>query len=758
MKHALRKYLSPCGSALFMVVSTMAALIVLVTAMYMSVVTSGQVQFATFDQEQAYVTSTSVSDIITAYISNSSNSKTSTMAKINSLKVGESISTNGNDFISLSPTGTKEDSNIGAYDVDITRINDETVSGSTCQVYDIAVTVKNNGIIETTHMFIRSTPGEPTQMEVIDRFFTNTGYLPNDVWISSVTTDSTLYCDNEYTVFSKDRFAGTFGGDGDIILNMDIVCAGAALFNDQTTLKAADKPLTWVFGNTLTISSSCTMSNFDLSGTSSEHGRIMVGGDLVLEGNRTFPAYTDVYVMGNLYIKGYMKFDGKLCVGKDIIFMYEKNPWGDGGKDWWSSASDMYVNGNITAEPGTEVRFNPGENKGSWADDYAKIGEDIDARIGGSVFPKWQAETSGLPTEDIIFQSYDSAGEGVVGKYVHYIGEDCVIGKVRDSYDGTGASANLTVIIDTGDDPKGVRTLSVSPNCDSVGVSNTFMWYPEASPSGGKTITVLTVGRGTLVIDVPDGITYQASDQEFFGDLSWFMMAGGSIETTDSGAVYFSRNGSLSPNSSSVIHNNGLILEQADGTCKYKKIDGSDYYTCESHGGSYEEYNVKKVEDGQRDTLCEGRILKNKVDDFFATSAGARARSEIGDYYDSYFGPTLNGTSGYSTECYYPTVNIFVISVLENADIQFGCKKADNTSIMENVYFGYVYAPYMSYISIGSGGGLKTVGGIVVSDMALSGSYEYIFAQPERSISQISGEDLESLTPSGSRTWRVHGY
>ena len=60
MKHALRKYLSPCGSALFMVVSTMAALTVLVTAMYMSVLSSRQVQYATFDREQAYVTSTSL--------------------------------------------------------------------------------------------------------------------------------------------------------------------------------------------------------------------------------------------------------------------------------------------------------------------------------------------------------------------------------------------------------------------------------------------------------------------------------------------------------------------------------------------------------------------------------------------------------------------------------------------------------------------------------------------------------------------------
>jgi len=86
MKHALRKYLSPCGSALFMVVSTMAALTVLVTAMYMSVLSSRQVQYATFDQEQAYVTSTSVADIFTAYISDSKNASTTIMKKISTMK------------------------------------------------------------------------------------------------------------------------------------------------------------------------------------------------------------------------------------------------------------------------------------------------------------------------------------------------------------------------------------------------------------------------------------------------------------------------------------------------------------------------------------------------------------------------------------------------------------------------------------------------------------------------------------------------
>ena len=135
------------------------------------------------------------------------------------------------------------------------------------------------------------------------------------------------------------------------------------------------------------------------------------------------------------------------------------------------------------------------------------------------------------------------------------------------------------------------------PNCDDVGVDDTFMWYPEASPSGGKTITILTVGQGTLVIDVPDGVTYQASDQEFFGHIAWFMIAGGSIKETAKGAPYFSRNTSLSPGLQSQIHNSSFILQEDDGTCSYRKVgSGKDsYYVCDSHGGSYEEHNARKI-------------------------------------------------------------------------------------------------------------------------------------------------------------------
>lgn len=746
MKHALRKYLSPCGSALFMVVSTMAALTVLVTAMYMSVLSSRQVQYATFDQEQAYVTSTSVADIFTAYISDSKNASTTIMKKISTMKAGQTITTNGNDFAAFG--GTKEDSAIGAYTVDIKRLNNETISGVDWNVYDVAVTVQKNGIAETTHSLVRSKNGEPTQMEPIDRFFTSTGYLPNDVWISSITSDSTVYCDNEYTVFAKDKNAA---GDGDVMLNMDIICAGGALFNDQSTFKPFDEPLTWVFGNNLTIGKDCTASTFELGKSSSERGKIIVGGDMIASayGSRDFGEYTDVYVLGDLYIEGNpISFKGNLYVKGDII-VKDSN---------WHKFSSLYLNGTMkSAVPGGTV--NTGElvlhdmttNKDVFNDAITESTKILDNRIGGSVFPKWQAKTAGLSEEPIVFKN----SGGADGKFVHYIKDDCTIRDIRiTNVEGSGSEVNdYSIILDTGDDPEHVLTLRVEANASG----NTFMWLPDFSSS--QHISVVIVGRGSVVIDVPDGVTYQATDREFFGHIAWFMMGGGSIQYTSSGVLYLKKPDDLYKTLNNNIKSGEFILQYPDGTCSYTKIGtGSDAaYTCSSHGGSYEAHNVDKVKEGRKDSLCRGRILRNKVDAFYA--ANSSIKNNIVEYYTSCYGPSLNSSSGYSSDCYYPNVNAFVISVLENADIQLGVDKLTRSPIMQNVFCGYVYAPYMTYVCVGSGGGgVKNVGGMIVSDIALSGPYNYIFAQPERTISQISGEDMDSLQPSGSRVWRVHGY
>lgn len=612
MKHALRKYLSPCGSALFMVVSTMAALTVLVTAMYMSVLSSRQVQYATFDQEQAYVTSTSVADIFTAYISDSKNASTTIMKKISTMKAGQTITTNGNDFAAFG--GTKEDSAIGAYTVDIKRLNNETISGVDWNVYDIAVTVQKNGIAETTHSLVRSKNGEPTQMEPIDRFFTSTGYLPNDVWISSITSDSTVYCDNEYTVFAKDKNAA---GDGDVMLNMDIICAGGALFNDQSTFKPFDEPLTWVFGNNLTIGKDCTASTFELGKSSSERGKIIVGGDMIASayGSRDFGEYTDVYVFGDLYIEGNpISFKGNLYVKGDII-VKDSN---------WHKFSSLYLNGTMkSAVPGGTV--NTGElvlhdmttNKEVFNDAITESTKILDNRIGASVFPKWQAKTSGLTENPITFRKCGTAD----AKYIHYIKDDCTIGTVRDVGDGSDSPTNFTIILDTGDDPNNVLTIGLSGNVDNDGDGKyeTFMWFPDTDSS--RRISVVIVGRGSVVIDVPDGVTYQATDREFFGHIAWFMMGGGSIKYTDSGVPYFEKPDDLYIKLNESIQSGDFILKTPDGTCSYTKVGTGDdaVYTCSSHGGSYEAHNVEKVNEGKKDSLCRGRILRSKVDAFYAS-------------------------------------------------------------------------------------------------------------------------------------------
>ena len=620
MKHALRKYLSPCGSALFMVVSTMAALTVLVTAMYMSVLSSRQVQYATFDQEQAYVTSTSVADIFTAYISDSKNASTTIMKKISTMKAGQTITTNGNDFAAFG--GTKEDSAIGAYTVDIKRLNNETISGVDWNVYDIAVTVQKNGIAETTHSLVRSKNGEPTQMEPIDRFFTSTGYLPNDVWISSITSDSTVYCDNEYTVFAKDKNAA---GDGDVMLNMDIICAGGALFNDQSTFKPFDEPLTWVFGNNLTIGKDCTASTFELGKSSSERGKIIVGGDMIASayGSRDFGEYTDVYVFGDLYIEGNpISFKGNLYVKGDII-VKDSN---------WHKFSSLYLNGTMkSAIPGGKV--NTGElvihdmttNKEVFNDAITESTKILDNRIGASVFPKWQAKTSGLTENPITFRKCGTAD----AKYIHYIKDDCTIGTVRDVGDGSDSPTNFTIILDTGDDPNNVLTIGLSGNVDNDGDGKyeTFMWFPDTDSS--RRISVVIVGRGSVVIDVPDGVTYQATDREFFGHIAWFMMGGGSIKYTDSGVPYFEKPDDLYIKLNESIQSGDFILKTPDGTCSYTKVGTGDdaVYTCSSHGGSYEAHNVEKVNEGKKDSLCRGRILRSKVDAFYASHSSIKSNN-----------------------------------------------------------------------------------------------------------------------------------
>lgn len=750
MKHALRKYIAPCGSALFMVVSTMAALVVLVTAMYMSVVSSGRVQIASFNQEQAYVASTSIADNLKGYLNNGVSA--AMQSKLLDLNVGDKMSTNGNDFASLVEGGTREDSELGAYTVTITRLKDEKQGDSTMAIYDVAVTASTNGVVETTHLYLMTQKETTTPPSMITRFFTATGYIPNDVVVGDGVYTSEMYFDSEYTVFSDIKGES----NSDLTLKGSIICAGSAVFSRGKTTVQCQDTQAWYIGKNLTFKNTQPTS-IDLKGKGGnandiknepEHGLIVVGGDLTMTtlnwpniGNNG--KFTDVYVLGDAYIAK-TNFHGNLYVNGDVYFMSSDDNKVEGY---------LYLNGECKNYPGKSgghftsstkiVKWSgwtaTGDCQRAPAKTPADVGKLLTSKIGGSTYLKWQIDMSGFIMEDentpkkenITF--YNGNEDVANNKYVHYIDKDCVIGEIKSK--GNHVSS-LAIVIDTGN--KGdTRTIQLSNNDGSE-----FSWCPSTVEHAR--MNIVTIGDGTLVVDVPEGVRYQSTHQEFFGHIGWYYLLGGKVTTTDAGTHdYFDRSGLQYVNKSYI---EGVLKETIhetyfDGsknsctTCKYTEttVDGKTVYKC-TNPDHYDTYSTKP-----ETCVCAGYVDTGSVT-AYAASHGIDM--------------TYEGKSQ------MPNVNIWVESCSESADIQFGVG-SDGKGLQNNLFFGYVYAPYMTYVDLScgenTGGGVRMVGGLIVSDYVISGYYEFVYARPSMSVDSIGITTGDPLRPTGSREWRHYG-
>lgn len=804
MKHALRKYISPCGSALFMVVSTMAALIVLVTAMYMSVLSSRQVQFATFDQEQAYVTSGSIGDMVYSYIAENN---TSALAKaVVSLSKGESISTNGNEFQAFGGTAD-DDVRLGAYDVTITYLYDE---GSEA-VYDLAVTVENNGMFETTHDFFALGTDVP-RMRRISNYFTATGYLPTDVWMHNAYADSTMYFDNEYTRFTslQGSVAGS-AGQGGMVYNFNITALGTLeIAYAQDITKDSDKPedpLTWVIGNDFKIAADLYTQNFtkiDLFGKDNDNpGRLIVGGDMYIDSlnnGKTIAEYTEVYVLGNLYLYDTTatKIKGKVCVIGDIIDRCGSKAT-DISNLYSKEGVYKYYGNSDTYETITLPKWPSGEGNVTESDIRTIYSE----KMNPSIWPKWTI-TNDLSNDLEVKYKKSSNGEYAID----YITENGTI----TSYGGEGnVDLNTTtrvLIIDTGDVGE-VRTIRLTNTWhDSNKNTSAFAWnaWQENNPT-----FILTVGNGSLVIDVPDGVIYQERKKVFFGNIAWFTLLGGKIDIDGNGEYVFSGFNNVTSNVNEytskfaplhVVHDatttNRYDKSNAESCCKYVKVDDKEldlgyridedgnkvkidgkrvYYTCETHGGWFDIDDVDgtscaEIESyyaGECDSLCIGRINKDFFNKFYAGNYnlqlgvnGETAYSSLDTFYNnrSIYNPLKSNSSA---EAYkYPNVNIFLVSCSENAQIFFGKSELGSSdNVLESAYFGYIYAPYMTFVVDGGGeqkaGALRSMGGIVVSDLVVASQYAYLYAQPDVSIPGLVGKDWRDnlLQSFADKSWRM---
>lgn len=815
MKHALRKYLSQRGSALFMVLSLMTALMVLVMAMYFSVVASRDVQYKVFYQEQSYRSATSLADAIISGLNGDKWNDSGAVGfrdTILGMQPGDSISTNGNNFAAFLGTGNDETNQLGAYTVDVTCLGEE----NNALQFDLAITVSVGGVIDTTHAFFQVNLNvfEP---EGSDQTFASTGYAPNDSYVDGGVFNADVFYNNEYTV------VGGYGSKA-LELNGD-VSAGGSLKVEYLTGINPIKPATWSIRNTLYYDAS---QSADLSQGGTD-GLMMIGGDFYLNG-ASFKN-CDIYVLGDFHMSANM---GGL--GNDVRLFVNGDVYIEGAAAWAALPSTLYcknVINNTSSAGNRSFTFATWDNsvKDALGDDVmtpSEMANKLDKKTKEQTFYKWVINSTkmhddeGNPRADYIpeldtrvgaspnrmtiyFNDGNAAGginatpvgttvveipwDGGSGRNTAYDyfgpGEDLeynaiVIDDVVLDRGGALQSNDLVLIIDTGDDPGNQVILKTPANrdFDGDGTDECFCWMPVEDYESAKStvfMTVLIRGKGSVVINVPEGVTYQEMQFQAVMHETWFAIGGGAISNRADGATLYSaagvRNSGAAATYSAFIHKEcpagctqcgSLTVTRDTADCEKKFTDGTECngkiceVYCARHEYTYKFCQVCEAPPEQSDPddpdsyygICKNRVDRDAVDAKIATLSG----------------PLLSMTKDASGDTVYPTVNYFVVSSDESADICLSFNRRPDGTIdpfIENCMFGFVYAPYMTYKGYGgsSGGGyVRFLGGMVVSDYVFDDNYSMLNCMPEylpKEMTSAANREEMALSASTGFEWKI---
>ncbi len=832
MKHALRKYLNNRGSALFMVLSLMTALMILVMAMYFSVVASRDVQYKVFYQEQSYRSAISISDAIISGLNSgdwNDNGSNTLKAAITGLNEGETISTNGNNFATFLGTGNADDGQLGAYTVSISRLANEDNK----QVYDMAITVSVGGVVDTTHTFFTISINEYEEPQGPTQTFTSTGYSPNDVYIEGGHYYTTMFFDNEYTII------GGYRDKPYIYSNLN--CGGSLRVNKFTTIgpkTSSDAPLVWAIRNNMY----CDAVNGNIilgtGATNTTRGLLMVGGNLYLN-NPAVPKNCDIYVLGNLY-----NASGRSLNQGNRVFV-NGNIYTNG----YGLPADTYCNGSV--DSGSASAWG-GDDEANNIMSVTSMAQKLDQCTTSQIFYKWEINDTDPSKPDYIMEldtrssggtsapadyftvafnntdsvySADTDNDGVDEEIPIYTSTVVIPWEprvatgyygdgdltysahvIKDVIDGTGnrndgsCVNNYTVIIDTGDNPQNQHFIKLEPNAnfidnpdddDDTNNDNgpeTFRWLPGIDSSGAtgdggvgdKKINILIRGRGSVVVIVPHGVTYQSVKGEWTMHESWFYLLGGTVQTNSQGREYYVRPGQFIFPSDCIQYFHAVCDEGCTkctyttvvetGGCKMKDSDGNECggdlvnVTCAEHEYTYtfcKSCGIEPEKDasGKYFGLCVNRVDR--------TAVRSKVNSMSGEEKSRMSGPKTvvdaSGNTVTSTDIIYPTVNYFIVSCDESADIRMSGAidyLGNLTAVERNSFWGFIYAPYMTYKSYSNadnGAPVRFTGGMIVSDYVISDLYSTMNVMPEFLPSDlISSENKkEKLVSSTGNSWKI---
>lgn len=815
--------------------------------MYFSVVSSRASQYAVFNHTQATQSADSIAQIIYRAIGNVGNQASTgggvLLEKMKGLAVGESISTDADAFESMNPTsagaqGKLDPEQLGAYSVIITRLED---SASGAPRYDLNVMSSVDGNRDSVHYVFtynetspENDPGDAGDMKL----FTATGYLPNDAYINGGYYLTDVFYDTQFTymgyigsvVGGQDFIGYNLYTGGDLCIGGDVntmLHAGKENVLPTTDAKKIE-PVTWgIRGNFTTAHS----HDFDLRSGS----RIIVGGDFTIPtgtGNSFFGHNDTNYVNPSeiankpiyIYINGDANFKSSVTLKNVYLFI---NGSASGTVEPSGSNNRIFMT-DPSKGSGLTINNANGMTIEAWDWDEGATGKPglslkealkaLDKETETIAYPKWELAPSLTSAQHITINLNATNSAQTIGgtnldanQGIYYIvhdenaesakllkskggNEQGVIGDkfVIDSINIKGESGkSRAIVIDTGDDPNNIVMLSVKGN---YGDGKYFMWFPEEVSRDNASIRVVVLkGRGTVLVDLPTGVTYQNNESQYIMHYGWLTIAGVE-EFTDNNHVQFRMGGgqnvqggskTISAKVAKYIHRE---CTSGDG-CTYVREDTTEECTKPEHAGTMRkkiicisstgstmkerEYNGH----GQVATycpLCEPEKNSSSIDSSANWCANHTNKVELKNYYNTLTGTvktrwqsakTQRGEADPYGAVVYPTTNFFLVSCDEAADIKVSSSKsveveydwtapweptnwppikATHEVVKQTNYspmFGFIYAPYMMFPAAQTpdDGVIKLCGGMIVSDYNINACDVYIGCYPEMMPKQLAG-------------------
>lgn len=794
MKRALLRLKGGKGSVLFFIIAIMTVMIVLASAVYYSTISARKQVEIKYGNEQSYQSAVSLNDLVTEYL----NTKTDDafVDAIIALSPNKSLTTKGDGTDAFAELA----GGLGDYKITVTKLSGD--SGDEKQTIKVETEVLVNGETSTV-----TSIGEFTLVSKpysFDRFFTSTGYAPNDVVMSGMTVTSTMYLDNEYSQIGSSQ-----SGNSGINIRAEVISAGTLSINNAPINSNGDQTFDITTGNNLIMTYNGGQGAMNLNG-----GRIRVGGNLIQGTSFNYKNDTDVYVVGDfisgrpsddsdceIYVNGDAAFFGnetymgKVYVNGDVYIDKEVNT-GDkfpggitvGGNVYLCSGSSYYGaqkawikshgvdDSRIKDYTDASIRFEAknGDNdsaynalranmdkaRGSneqaysyvWPSDsgtcesLTNVKAKINEKVGNPEYTNWNMtkkfiNDDGSYTVDPINYKFDNATEP----------------QVQDErFKDTGSTKNQLVV----SAQKFGQYVIMGDMRITAGTWDGYNIVFDTTMPGGNDIDMYVyLPANCYMKKIPaanewSSPTYEFSKVKADGfDTKCFRW---NNEPTGSFAGWFS------------------VLTKGKGSVIFVIGEGVTYLAQENlfmgHYNLLKEILPDAIKDNglvvHSNKFTETASITNKVYSIMQTEA---SDAKLHTVFKKNIVDKYNSSGGLHN-------NLFMVAINKNSDI--------NLDMPYNTFCGYIYAPYMTF---GAGKtreqNFAMLGGLIVSDYEMPSTtrtfmatipYDYYdrfvdstlsdddkkearFDYMEKLISNSGGE-IGTLGSSSSRSWRKYGY